>query len=64
MSTLVFGSSKPINISIVGDLGNNNDRNNDSVTKTISALAKVTSKRNFHLHVGDISYADDFEIWP
>jgi hypothetical protein len=53
MSPLAFGSPNPINISIMGDIENNNDRNNGSTTKIISALVKATSSTNFHLHVGN-----------
>lgn len=54
-----FGSVSPINITIVGDLGNDALLNNNSATKTIEALAEIAANTDFFLHVGDISYADD-----
>lgn len=57
-----MGDSKSINITIVGDIGYDTDRNKNSTSKTIRALIDVANSTNFFLHVGDISYADESSV--
>ena len=51
-----------VNISLVGDLGNDNLINGGGASRTINALIQAAQNTNFCIHSGDISYADDYGV--
>jgi acid phosphatase len=51
--------SRPISITIVGDIGYDTKENNFSATKTINGLQNIANFTDLFLHVGDMSYADE-----
>ncbi len=56
------GSSNPVNLTFVADLGNNNLVNGGGASRTIAALAQAAANTNVFIHNGDISYADDYGL--
>jgi hypothetical protein len=58
------GNSNPVNITFVADLGSDNLINSGGASRTIKALGQVAATTNFFVHNGDISYADDVELYP
>jgi hypothetical protein len=49
---------QPVNISIIGDLGLNNDFNKNQAGQTVLAMQKFIPYSNIFIHTGDIAYAD------
>ena len=60
----VVDKSNSINVTIVGVLGNNKDRNDNSTTKTVTALVESVNNTDFFLHLGDFFYGDNPEVLP
>jgi hypothetical protein len=58
----VAGNPNPINITLVGDLGNDNLLNLGAASRTIKALGEAAKNTHFFVHAGDISYADDYGL--
>lgn len=56
------GNQRAINISILGDLGNNNLINLGAPSRTIKALEAAAATTDFYIHSGDIAYADDYNL--
>lgn len=58
----VVGSSQPVQMTYVADLGNDNLLNGGGSTRTMKALREIAPSTSFFIHPGDISYADDYGV--
>jgi hypothetical protein len=58
----VAGNPSAVNITLVGDLGNDNLINLGGASRTMKALRGIAKNTNFFVHAGDISYADDYGL--
>ncbi len=57
------GSSNPVNLTFVADLGNDGLINGNGASNTIAALAQAAANTDVFIHNGDISYADDYNFF-
>ncbi|CAF0938170.1 unnamed protein product [Adineta steineri] len=56
------GNPSAVSITLVGDLGNDNLLNLGGSSRTMKGLRQVADKTDFFVHIGDISYADDYGL--